>query len=61
MTLDPMRGYTEWKNLFPSAANFEMDTRTPVGATLCLSLIHIYKTLADFAESLRKSLEKFKF
>ena len=28
-----MRDYAEWKNLFPSAANFEMDTRTSVGAT----------------------------
>ena len=35
LSLDPVRGYAERKNLFPIAANFEMDTRTPVGATLC--------------------------
>ena len=28
VTFHPMRDYAEWKNLSPSAANFEMDTRT---------------------------------
>ena len=33
LSLDPVRDYAERKNLLPSAANFEMDIRTSVGAT----------------------------
>ena len=33
VTFHPMRDYAEWKNLSLSAADFEMETRTSVGAT----------------------------